>query len=249
MPSTQQNKSSNNDPIYKESCALTTNPKTQNSNNPSPLSTNQTPNATKATKTNLIFTMQTRLIVLWTASKQIDKPLLQQKNANAVKLWRHIRDCQDKHCRRKHCRSSRFLVQHFLRCQRRSRCETCQLCAPVVRYMDRHSCRSGDGIEKKHRNNNARARICDLGKNDSFLRYQPTVFPVDVGYLSTTAATSVRCCDYPLKPCLKQHRRKVVQWSKDVKGGQEEEGPQTITAKKRSYKEIQRNVAKKQRLI
>jgi len=266
---TQQNKSSNDDPIYKESCALTTNPKTQvvqymdghSCQSGEGIEKKYRQNSNQVLicdldKNNPFLRYQPTVFPAddgdMSTSEKIDKPHLQQQhNTTAMDLWGHIRDYH-------------------------------------VRYMHRNSCQSG-GIEKKHGNNNDRVRICDLSKNDPFLRYQPTVFPADDGYMSTAATTIVQRRGYPLKPCLKQ-RQKVVRWSKDVKGGQEEEddgsvkktvqinstinqshkairwskdikGRQevekdsveqillTIAAKKRSYKEVQRNVAKKRRFL
>jgi hypothetical protein len=66
-----------------------------------------------------------RLIRLWYASKN------QQQDTEAVGLWNHLKKCNGKNCQRRHCASSRVVLKHYSRCQKK----TCDICSPLKRIV------------------------------------------------------------------------------------------------------------------
>jgi len=99
--------------------------------------------STSAQKKKVIRQQQQRLVLLRHASKCTAGPSCPTKFCpQMVNLWTHMKRCRDKGCRTPHCLSSRRVLNHFRVCKAENRTASCEICAPVMKYIQAQSANS-----------------------------------------------------------------------------------------------------------
>jgi len=99
----------------------------------------------KAQKKKVIRQQQKRLVLLRHASKCKSGPSCKTKFCpQMVVLWKHMKKCRDKNCKVAHCLSSRCVLNHYRICKGENRTSSCEVCAPVMRYIRSQAIADGE---------------------------------------------------------------------------------------------------------
>ena len=99
----------------------------------------------KAQKKKVIRQQQKRLVLLRHASKCKSGPSCKTKFCpQMVVLWKHMKKCRDKSCKVAHCLSSRCVLNHYRICKGENRTSSCEVCAPVMRYIRSQAAANGE---------------------------------------------------------------------------------------------------------